>query len=330
MPRAIASMIGNTPQLEHVVLAPNPSEYPGVRTVPLPRDPARALVAIRRMEKLLEPDVVHAHSSVAGGLVRMVSRTPVIYQPHAFAHLAISRGRVFRLLAHAGERLVSHRTAAYATLSPAESAAARSLLARVSVFEIPNVPSVTASELGRRPAGHTPEVVMVGRVSVQKGPSFFAEVARLARSQGDSFRFSWLGDGDEAAKADLEAAGVRVTGWLPAERLAEHLRAADVYLHSAEYEGFPISVLDANAAGLPVVVRPIDALKHLDLPAVPTPCDALATVRRVLGDPAVRAEVMSRQAAALRGMDDDGQRDRVTDMYRTVVGCARCHAGPNS
>ncbi|WP_198303492.1 glycosyltransferase [Cellulomonas sp. PSBB021] len=283
---------------------------------------AKALRGVRNLESRVRPDIIHAHSSVAGVIARIVSRSPVIYQPHAFAHTATSKSLAVRVPASIVERALSHRTAAYATLSPAETSAAQALGAATPTFELPNVSSVQAiSPSARKPLGHEKtkfEVVMVGRVSSQKGAWFFAESAEAAASSKLPLDFTWLGDGDPALCDSLRAAGVRVTGWLDANQLAQRLQRADVYLHSAEYEGFPISILDAHASGLPIVAREIDAVRHLDLELVSTPTEGTAAAANLAVDPVARQERLERQAHALRHMNDVGQRDRVTEMYRTV------------
>jgi glycosyltransferase involved in cell wall biosynthesis len=53
---------------------------------------------------------------------------------------------------------------------------------------------------------------------------------------------------------DLEKSGVEVTGWLPKESGLSVLAGASVYLHTARWEGFPVSLLEAVAIGVPVVV----------------------------------------------------------------------------
>ena len=66
------------------------------------------------------------------------------------------------------------------------------------------------------------------------------QVAAAAGIQFEDLRAVWLGDGDPALRERLRAGGVEVTGWLPREATFARLGAADLYLHSARWEGFPL------------------------------------------------------------------------------------------
>jgi glycosyltransferase involved in cell wall biosynthesis len=62
------------------------------------------------------------------------------------------------------------------------------------------------------------------------------------------------------------AAGCEVTGWRTREQVAVHLAHAQVYLQTSRWEGLPISVIQALAAGVPCVVNDCignrDAVTH--------------------------------------------------------------------
>ncbi|MDI9915073.1 glycosyltransferase [Rhodococcus sp. IEGM 1379] len=119
----------------------------------------------------------------------------------------------------------------------------------------------------------TREVVMVGRISAQKDPGFYASAARAARS---NVRWTWVGDGDAVMRSDLEQAGVTVTGWLPNAQVRQHLARADLYLHSARWEGAPVTLLEAAAVGTPVLARGIAELEGLGFPLIEDCPDAAA------------------------------------------------------
>jgi glycosyltransferase involved in cell wall biosynthesis len=105
--------------------------------------------------------------------------------------------------------------------------------------------------------------VGIGRLSPQKDPDFFAGVAAHLRHA----QLVWVGDGDPLMKTRLERAGVKVTGWLPRQEVLEVLAGADVYLHTAAWEGSPMSLLEAEYMGIRTVVRSIPALESLGYPA---------------------------------------------------------------
>ena len=117
------------------------------------------------------------------------------------------------------------------------------------VVYVPNLPSVASGSslpFGRR----KDRVVMVGRLSPQKDPEWFVDFVRLV-----GVEFVWVGDGEARYREILEQAGVRVMGWAESKEVAKTLREAKVYLHSARWEGFPITILDAHACGAAIVAR---------------------------------------------------------------------------
>ena len=74
-------------------------------------------------------------------------------------------------------------------------------------------------------------------------------------------RLKWIGGGgSDAHLAELLAAGVEVTGWLEQDIAVKELAGCDIYLHTAAWEGYPMTILEAFELGLPVVARGIPAL----------------------------------------------------------------------
>ncbi|MCM2304475.1 MAG: glycosyltransferase, partial [Elusimicrobia bacterium] len=70
----------------------------------------------------------------------------------------------------------------------------------------------------------------------------------------------WIGGGEDEPRVrthleNMNLPGrVEITGWLPAEQARERLRALDLFVHYSRWDAMPNAVLEAMAAGLPVVV----------------------------------------------------------------------------
>ncbi len=256
--------------------------------------------AIAEMVAQHRPDVIHAHSSWSGLHARLTRQAvPVIYQPHCFAFdMRTPLAPAYWL----AERVVARNTATFLTLSEHESAQARRLGKSAAVVTLPNVStlpvlnedpvqqpdSVPQAELQpdapphAHPAavsGSTPTIAMVGRLCPQKDPHLFAEIRRRAPQD---WRFLWIGDGDSSMRSELVSAGVDVTGWLGPDELAQTLRACDAYAHTAAWEGFPLSVLDADACGVPIVARRIPAFAATEVPVFDSPSEAVELLRSAL------------------------------------------------
>ncbi|WP_111766543.1 glycosyltransferase [Nakamurella deserti] len=320
VPRAVDMLAAVDPDDAHLLLTPEPHAHDAaVFTEIRPLgDGLDAVRTVRRAVRELRPDVVHAHSSWAGMTARVAGLgVPVVYQPHAFVFDGQTRRPAVRAGFRAVESVLARRTAAFVVLTPHEQRLARSLRARVPAVLVPNRPSVERAATVA-PAG-PPVVAMVGRISPQKDPAFFARVARDVTARRPDVSFVWIGDGDPTLSAGLSAAGVRITGWVRGPALADELSAATVYFHSANYEGFPLSVLDAAALDRPVVARRIDALADSPLHLFDTEAACADAVLRAVSDPGYRAELQAAGELLLAGMNSTTMAAALTGLYDTVA-----------
>jgi glycosyltransferase involved in cell wall biosynthesis len=105
----------------------------------------------------------------------------------------------------------------------------------------------------------------VGRFAPEKDYPFL--VRSVAPLLGPSARLMILGDGAEMAnvKAEIVAQGIEPFSVLPGARgdVLRHLAALDVFVLSSRMEGMPLVVLEAMAAGLPVVATAVGGLRAL-------------------------------------------------------------------
>ncbi len=101
-------------------------------------------------------------------------------------------------------------------------------------------------------------VVGVGRLVPQKRPFVFLEMAKRLYKAHPQARFVWVGDGElsdewQAAVARNGLSGVvSCTGWKSDVR--PYLAAADLLLHTAEFEGLPFAIIEAMSVGVPCAI----------------------------------------------------------------------------
>lgn len=93
-----------------------------------------------------------------------------------------------------------------------------------------------------------PTIVFIGRLVKKKGVDLVVEAARLA----PQWDFVICGKDTELLQTDLP--NVRVIGKVDQPTLREIYAASDAFLLPSEGEGFPLSVQEAMACALPVVV----------------------------------------------------------------------------
>lgn len=268
-----------------------------------PVNDARALRELVRILREVRPAVVHAHSSKAGLLARvaalLVGRPRnVVYTPHAVAFLRTDVWPVTRAAYAFVEWLGGTLPARVVACSHSESAALKARGIRCETIVNGVTPSVSR---WAAPRGHGPlQVVTVGRASPQKDPGFFAQVAATFAGRTD-VRFTWIGDGE--LRAVLDEAGVHVTGWLDADAVRSRLVEADVYLSTSAWEGMPLSVLEAMAAGLPVVLRRcvgnVDLAQHGNGYLFSTVAEAVACLEEVARSSEMRERLGRASVAAV-------------------------------
>ena len=285
--RAIGLRAAALPEAEHHLLwtgAETPAASRWASMMRLPRTLPSRISAARRRTRELGVDVVHAHSSWAGVYTRVVSLdAPVVYEPHCFKFTDPAlRGPVSRTYRFI-ERCLTMNTVAVGVLSPDERAIVAGMSRRLPAIEIPNVPTLSQPDVVDGP-WRPSRLVMVGRLAPQKDPGYFAEVVAQLRRGGFTGDAVWVGDGDLGLRRMLTAAGVRVTGWLGPADLEAMLRES-IYIHSARYEGFPLSILDAAVCGAPIVARRISALERTGLLMASAAHDVADLVARLLRSP---------------------------------------------
>jgi glycosyltransferase involved in cell wall biosynthesis len=316
--RAIEQIVALTPQHEHFLLGKgveiDSAGQGGFRAVRLL--PANHLEAMRNLIATageLMPDVVHAHSSWAGMYARAVKLPiPVVYEPHCYAFEM--EGVVKRIAYFSAEWLLARRLATVVVLSEHESKLARKLSHSGRQVYLPNVPSLP---IVVQEAGHKRDrsVVMVGRLCQQKDPAYFAELAHIVHGLDPTIDFRWIGDGDAAHRATLLHAGVVVTGWLNGTELASELSTAGCYVHTARYEGFPLSVLDAAAQRVPILARAIPAFDGSRLRQVRTIQQMAIEIVQVMDSGEFVAQLQILNDALLSEMNADRQVAALADLY---------------
>lgn len=99
-------------------------------------------------------------------------------------------------------------------------------------------------------------------------------LASRAAAEGLDLSFQWIGGGELSSSVeDLRRqtgtmANLSITGWLPQKEAQAHLLKADIFVHFSRWEGLSNAVLEALAAGLPVVASDIPGNREVVSPGV--------------------------------------------------------------
>jgi glycosyltransferase involved in cell wall biosynthesis len=241
------------------------------REISLLRDPAayRELVRTLREESC---ELVSSHAAKAGFIGRMAARRlklPAVYTPHGWSFdegVPRRQARLYLTLERLGARLpgtivnVCERDRRFALSNHVGSPSQH-----VTIHNgVPDVPGPSRAD----PSAEPPNIVMVARFEPQKDPRLFVSALASLRELG--WKAEIIGGGP-----DLEAVRQRVTSLGLVDRIqvpgtrsdvAERLAGAQIFVLTSKWEGFPLTVLEAMRAGLPVVSSDVggvaEAIRH--------------------------------------------------------------------
>ncbi|HJR98623.1 MAG TPA: glycosyltransferase family 4 protein [Actinomycetota bacterium] len=295
-------------------IAPWPS---GVRTA------RRALAAFT-------PDVVHVHEPFTPSSsmwASLAATRPVVATFHAW----LDRSRLYEV---AGPLLgpVRRRLAAAIAVSEAAAAFVRRALPDLDPVVIPNGLSV-ARFAGAVPLAWPPgrRIVWVHRLDRQKGFPVLVEAFRRVAEDRDDVFLTVAGDGTDRGAVHGLPAALRsraiMLGRLEHGEVPSLLAGADVAVAAATgQESFGYSVVEAMAAGVPVVATDIEGYRQVatagdDAVLVPPgdPGALAAAIGRVLDDEALSARLVEAGRRTATSFDWGIVTDRIVGVYRSVL-----------
>jgi glycosyltransferase involved in cell wall biosynthesis len=172
-------------------------------------------------------------------------------------------------------------------------------------------------------------VVFVGRLAPEKELPSLLDAFAKARRQVPEAQLVLVGEGPERARLaqlartlDIPPEKIRFVGQVIPQAVRNWLQAADVFALVSRLEGFPVSLLEAMATGLPSVVSSIPANLQLirdgenGLAASVANADELSfALERLLGDSELRARL---RAAARASIQDRYSTEAVVDRYEEL------------
>lgn len=217
---------------------------------------------IAKLLRALRPDVIHLHSSKAGALGRVAARfvglnKSLYYSPHGFSFLRQDVSLLKRAMFFALEVIGGICGGKIIASCVSEGRLANKLVGRHRVRVVENCTDVSEFTCPKRAHETRVRVMSAGRLCYQKAPWRFWKLA-TSLSFEDA-EFYWIGDGELKMQLEGDAthAKIRVSGWVDRDSLWREMHAADVFVMTSLWEGMPLTLLDAQALGLPSVVSDV-------------------------------------------------------------------------
>jgi glycosyltransferase involved in cell wall biosynthesis len=298
---------------EPVIAGPFPDAFAGLRAEVVPLDmvravapaaDARAVAATGRLVRRLRPALVHAHSSKAGAVARLARpafpRTPLVYTPHGYAFAGWFESEAER----SRYRLVERTLAPLASIVLCVCEAERRLAASVGrerrtrvVYNGVAPPAPTAADpavAALRERG--PVIGVVTLLRPGKGIETLLDSLPAVLEAHPEAAVAIAGRGPDRERLEARA---RERGIAHAVHFVGEtngpmplLAGVDLFVSPSWAESFPFSVLEAMAAGLPVVATDVggtaEAVEHGVTGLVVAPRDSRAlgeALSELLADP---------------------------------------------
>jgi len=152
-------------------------------------------------------------------------------------------------------------------------------------------------------------VLFAGSIQLRKGPQYLARAAaRIARIDPD-VRFVFAGGLSPQAAEQLRAPNIELLGHVSRERMRQEFLRADVFAFPSLAEGSAGVVLEAMAAGVPVIATLEAGVDFIDgesgILVPPADADAVeAAILRIVGDRPLRSSMARSARAEFAAYDD--------------------------
>lgn len=354
VPRHVIDLVAALDPEEYDTVVACPPESPTwagltgshARLVPIAGGHRGALTdagTLRRLRGLVHgADIVHAHSTAAGALARLLCRIArrhdrCVFSPHAWSFWAAHGARRTGLVQ--AERWAARWTAALIAVSDAEMRAGLGAgIGRAEQYAT-ILNGVDVSRFAPGAPGADGSVICVGRLVRQKRHDLVVGAFARLHARHPRTTLTIVGDGPERGSiaADVRRRGLGSAVTLLGERddVPALLARAGCLLLASDYEGCPISVMEAMASGVPVVATDAGGTAELVVDGrtgILAPRGHVAALadglERIVSAPVAAARI--REAArevAVRRFGHERVAAETAAVYRAVAGAARSRRG---
>jgi len=325
--------------------------HPLVRKRPSPRTILHLATKLRSLLEDRGPDIVHTHS-MTSDLVAVLARQALGRRARFVRLVRTVHNREFgpMLGTWRGLAISAVDSTLYPLAFAAETAVSRAYvesldkrpLARVlgkRAVWLPN--AVDSSRFSGQPPGYAhrlagiaqdaPIVGLVGKLTVQKGPDVFLRAAAEVAKNLPDVHFVIVGDGPLREELRITAGKLglaqRVHFLGPRGDIEPLLASFSVLVSSSRWEGMPTVILEAMAAGVPVVATDIPGTNEVvchELTGLVTPPDdskgMARAITRLLRDQQLRHTLASAAGRVAQSRSFDAILPTLEALYGRLLG----------
>ena len=278
-------------------------------------------------------DLVHAHDWMtypAGIAAKQASGKPLVIHVHAteFDRTGEHVNQVVYDIERMGMQLsdhiiaVSHRTKKIITENYGINAN------KISVVHNGAIENETVESNIHRPFKEK-MVLFLGRITSQKGPSYFIEAANNVLKIKKNVRFIMAGDGDLMNKMIRRVAELKIsnkfhfTGFLRGNDLTNIFKISDLFIMPSVSEPFGIVPIEAMRHGVPVIVSKQSGVAEILPDALKVDfwdVDLLTKqILDVLNKPAKTKKMIKKNNILVNDLNWDKPAERVLKVYEKVL-----------
>lgn len=203
-----------------------------------------SIIEVKRVVKLIDPDVIHLHSSKAGAIGRLAincRKMKVLYTPHSFSFLKKDDSKIKRFVYWFIEKVLALKGGYIVGCSFGEYEEALKL-SNKSLYVNNGIDTKKLDILIKKIDKKETEkntICTIGRISYQKNPKLFNEIALKL----PEYKFTWIGDGEQ--RNYLTSPNIKITGWLNRDEVLKEVNENNSFILTSLWEGLPISLLEA-------------------------------------------------------------------------------------
>ncbi len=263
-----------------------PLLIPEMKRIPNFKSDREAYRKIKQIIEEFQPDIVHTHAAKAGALGRKAAKAcgvPVIV--HTFhGHVFHSYfGKAKTLLYKIIERRLAKISTGIIAISPIQKEELSSVHSICSPDKIKVIPlgfdllkfreNLAEKRAETRQNWNLKEnevaVAIVGRLAPIKNHGLFLDVVALLAEKGVRARYFIVGDGQEKPMIekrvkeleDQYGLKIELTSWI--KDIATFNAGMDIICLSSDNEGTPVSLIEAQASGVPVISTDVGGVKDI-------------------------------------------------------------------